>query len=108
MVLTINGRVICRMEIADTFTRRFKGLMFKKEAPNYGLLIKPCNSIHTFFMKFSIDVLFVDRENNVIKVIRDLQPGKIVAPVKGAVYVVEGSKNIFESVQAGQKISLKT
>jgi len=54
-----------------------------------GLLIRPCNSIHMFFMRFPIDVLFLDRDFNVIKLIRDLAPGKVVGTVKGAWQVAE-------------------
>lgn len=106
MNLTINGSSICEVEIADTFLTRLKGLMFIKEAPPKGLFLKKCNSIHTFFMKFNIDVVFLDKDNKVIKIIRGLKPGKIVSPVKGVSSVVEGKEGLFDDIEVGQRLSL--
>jgi uncharacterized membrane protein (UPF0127 family) len=41
------------------------------------MIIAPCNGIHTFFMRFTIDVLFVDRQGTVLKVCRGLKPWRI-------------------------------
>ncbi len=68
------------MEIADTFWRRFLGLMGRKNiAPSHALLISPCFSVHTCFMRFAIDVAFVKRQEygegwQVVKVARGLRP----------------------------------
>lgn len=81
-------KILCR--VAETFWSRFSGLMGKSPLPaGEGLLIRPCNSIHMFFMKFSVDVLFLDADFRVVRLIRDLVPGKIVGTVPGAVQVVE-------------------
>ncbi|MFZ5989361.1 MAG: DUF192 domain-containing protein [Bacillota bacterium] len=65
------------LTIADSFLKRFLGLMFKSDLPKgSGLLIKPCNSIHMFFMKFSLDVVFIDDQNNVIHQIEGIKPWK--------------------------------
>ncbi|OGX40606.1 MAG: hypothetical protein A2984_02700 [Omnitrophica WOR_2 bacterium RIFCSPLOWO2_01_FULL_41_12] len=61
--------------VADRPFQRIKGLLGKKEfKPGQALVLKPCNSIHTFFMKFPIDVLFVDKDNRVIKAVPTLKP----------------------------------
>jgi len=61
--------------VADTALRRIKGLLGRKDfQPGEALIIKPCNSIHTFFMRFSIDVLFVDKNNRVIKALPSIKP----------------------------------
>lgn len=53
------------VEIADTFWRRFLGLMGRKElAPSHALLILPCFSVHTCFMRFAIDAVFVKRQED--------------------------------------------
>ncbi|OIU69748.1 DUF192 domain-containing protein [Rossellomorea aquimaris] len=76
--------------VADTFAARFKGLMFRKDPiVNECLLIAPCNSIHMFFMNFSIDAVFLDEQHRIIKLARDLQPWSIVKPVKEARSVLE-------------------
>lgn len=71
---TLSDKVI----IADTPLTRLKGLLGKKEFKNgEALIIKPCNSIHTFFMRFAIDVLFVGKDNRVIKVLQRLMPFRL-------------------------------
>ncbi|MDO8488677.1 MAG: DUF192 domain-containing protein [Candidatus Omnitrophota bacterium] len=64
--------------IANTLFKRIKGLLGKKVfLPNQAIILDPCNSIHTFFMRFSIDVIFVDKDYKVIKIIPQLNPNKI-------------------------------
>ena len=46
-------------------------------APGHGLLIKPCSSIHMFFMRFPIDVVFLDRNNVVVKVVHGIKPWRM-------------------------------
>lgn len=61
--------------IAGTSLKRVKGLLGRsglKESE--ALLLKPCNSIHTFFMSFPIDVVFVDSQKKVVKTISDMAP----------------------------------
>jgi uncharacterized membrane protein (UPF0127 family) len=74
-----NNEDICDdIKIADGFVDRLIGLMFKKEMNGFnGLWIKPCNSIHTCFMKYDIDVLFLDKNNKVVKVFRSLRPWRM-------------------------------
>lgn len=64
--------------IADTMQTRIIGLMFKKSLEGAeGLLLDPCNSIHTFFMRYSLDIVFIGSNNKVIKIIRDLRPWRM-------------------------------
>lgn len=84
------GTLLVEAEVADTFFRRLKGLLGRRELPaGRGMLLKPANSIHTFGMKFAIDVIFVDREGRILKIIEQLPPGKISPPVTGAHCVIE-------------------
>jgi hypothetical protein len=54
---------------------RMKGLLGRRELPlGEGLLIRPCNSIHMFFMRFPIDALFLDGEGTVVKLFAALPP----------------------------------
>ncbi len=63
---------------ADSFFKRLKGLMFTKNLPaGHGLLIKPCQSIHTFFMKYPIDVVYLDGNNEIVGLDEDMNPAKI-------------------------------
>lgn len=61
--------------IADSFLTRFAGLMFRKKLPPAtGLLLAPCNSVHMCFMRFAIDVVYLDKGNKIIKVVKNLKP----------------------------------
>ncbi|MFH1622296.1 MAG: DUF192 domain-containing protein [Candidatus Omnitrophota bacterium] len=64
-----------KTEIADTPLKRMKGLLGKNNLnQGEGLIIKPCSSIHTFFMRFSIDVVFLDDYNEVTALTESLPP----------------------------------
>lgn len=71
----VNG---IRAEVARTFWQRVIGLMGRKSMPEgEGLLILKCNSIHTCFMRFAIDATFLDRDDNVVKVVRNIRPWRL-------------------------------
>lgn len=61
--------------VADTWGSRFKGLLGRASLPEgEGLHIVPCNSIHMFFMKFPIDVAFLDEGGKVVKAVHAIKP----------------------------------
>jgi uncharacterized protein len=65
-------------EIADTGASRRKGLLTREALyPGQGLWIVPCGAIHTFGMRFSIDVLYLDRKKRVKKVRADVAPWRV-------------------------------
>lgn len=74
-----NGTVLVAMlEPAETFVARTVGLMGRRDLPaGTGLLICPCRSIHTSFMRFDLDVIFFNRSGQAIKVVRNLAPWRI-------------------------------
>jgi hypothetical protein len=58
-------------EVADRFASRLVGLMGRRDLPRgAGLVIVPCSSVHGVFMRFAIDVLFLDREDRVLHAMR--------------------------------------
>jgi uncharacterized membrane protein (UPF0127 family) len=70
------GQVVCELcELADGFFSRGRGLLGRAGLTRgHGLLIKPTWSVHTWFMRFAIDVVFLDRELRILKVRADMQP----------------------------------
>jgi len=63
------------VEEADTFLKRFLGLMGRRGLPcGQGLLLFPCSSVHMCFMRFSIDVLYLDGEGRILKIVPNLRP----------------------------------
>ncbi|GHH97573.1 DUF192 domain-containing protein [Neobacillus kokaensis] len=78
------------IELADSFFKRLKGLMFRKDQlVGEGLWIIPCNSIHMCFMNFSIDAVFLSKEGRIVRLVEDLKPWRIVKPIKNAYSVIE-------------------
>ena len=75
------GQVVCeRCEIADGFFSRARGLLGRSQLPRgRGMLIRPTWSVHTWFMRFPIDVVFLDAELTVLKVARFLRPWRAAA-----------------------------
>lgn len=79
-----------RLAVADTFWSRFKGLMGKKKLiSGCALLLYPCSSVHTFFMRFPIDVVYLDKDMNILKVVKAMKPWRLDFGHKKAVYVLE-------------------
>jgi uncharacterized membrane protein (UPF0127 family) len=64
--------------------------MFRRELPaGHGLAITPCNSIHMFFMRFPLDVAFLDREGSVVRAYHGIRPWRATRIVRGARTAVE-------------------
>lgn len=93
------GDIICNScDVADNFLKRFIGLMGKKELKDgEGLLIKPCKSVHMFFMRFKIDIIFLDHDLKVIKIIEGLKSWNISPYVKESYYVLELPHDIISN-----------
>ena len=67
--VTRGTRLATCLEVADTGAKRNKGLLGRKGlAAGEGLWIIPCESVHTFFMQFPIDLVYLDRKNRIRKV----------------------------------------
>lgn len=102
--LKYNDATIYDVLIADSFIKRLFGYMFRKTPHHNAILLNPCNSIHTFFMKFNIDVLFLDEHMQVIKKIENLRPGQVVTKVIGARAVLETKADSFSNIEEGCKL----
>jgi len=79
-----NGAVVCeRCTVARTPFTRMRGLLGRRRLdPGEGLLLEPAGSIHTFFMRFPIDVVFLDREQRVVRVASSVAPWRAAAARK--------------------------
>ncbi len=82
--------VATRARLAKTFWRRFRGLMgWTSLDVGEGLIIDPCNGVHTGFMRFPIDVFHVAEDGRVLRVLRNMRPWRLGPVVRGSRYVVE-------------------
>jgi len=69
-----------RLELAGTGDTRRKGLLGRDSlAPGEGLWIAPCESVHTFFMRFAIDLVYLDRKHQVKKIRNSVGPWRVSA-----------------------------
>ena len=88
--LTTGEIVADKVRIAQDFKSRSIGLLNRKSLDeNEALLIKPCNSIHTFFMKFPIDVVFLDKKGKVVKIKESMQPWRLLSSMPRGFMVLE-------------------
>jgi len=95
--------------VADSLLKRMKGLLGKKEMLNgEALWIKPCISVHTFFMKFPIEVVFLNKRNQVIATIRNLQPNRITGFYFKSTSVLEMPAGVLEATdtRVGDEIEI--
>ena len=85
-----DGTVVCeRCLLAETSLARLRGLLGRSGlSSGEGLLLRPAGSVHTAFMKFTIDVVFLDRDLRVLKVVPELVPWR-TAGCRGARAVLE-------------------
>ena len=97
-----------RCKVAKTFGSRFLGLMGRKSIPEDEAIVFPrCSSIHTFFMRIPIDVVFVSKEGQVVRVLSKLKPWKMLAPVRGASHVIEmgASLAVKNNIRIGDNLN---
>jgi uncharacterized membrane protein (UPF0127 family) len=75
-----DGAVVCaRCTIADSPARRMRGLLFRSGlAADEGLLLRPAPSVQTFFMRFAIDIVFLDKAGSVVGIRREVKPARVV------------------------------
>lgn len=101
-----NIEIIDDVYLADTFFKRLRGYMFYEEPFKKAIVITPCNSIHSFFMKFPIDVLFLDSDMIVIKKEINFRRNKIINIVQNSKYVVETKAFGFNEVSVGDVVNI--
>jgi len=77
---TRNTLLVTAADVADTSAKRRRGLVPRERLePGEGLWIVPCESVHTFFMKFAIDLIYLDKRKRVRKVCHAVRPWRISA-----------------------------
>ena len=86
----VDGTVVCEhCLLAETMFARLRGLLGRSGlSSGEGMLLRPAASIHTAFMRFPIDAVFLDRENRVVKVAAELAPWRAAA--------CRGSRTVLE------------
>jgi uncharacterized membrane protein (UPF0127 family) len=103
-----DGAVVCeRCRVADTFWLRLRGLMGRTSLePDEGMLFERTGSIHMFFMRMPLDVVFCDRELRVVKVERELKPWRTAA-ARGARTTIELAPGAAARVDVGDLLTIE-
>jgi uncharacterized membrane protein (UPF0127 family) len=85
-VVADDGAVVCaRCEVAERMIPRMRGLLGRDGlAPGEGMLLRPAPSIMTFFMRFPIDVVFIDKAQTIVKIAHSLKPWRTVGARRSA------------------------
>ncbi len=74
-VASTDAVIASQMELADSAWKRMQGLLGRGSlAADAGMRFDPASSLHMMFMRFAIDVVYVDREERVVKLVRDFKP----------------------------------
>jgi uncharacterized membrane protein (UPF0127 family) len=92
--LVSEARVLASAEVADNGSGRRRGLR-GRDSIDGALVIRSCRWVHTFGVRFPIDVAFVDDSGTVVKIVR-MPPGRLGAPVKRGSWVIEAATGAFE------------
>lgn len=85
-----NSVIVENLKVANSFFSRLKGLMFTNDLKNNeGLFIYESKSIHTFFMNYSLDAIFVDKKMKIVKIIKNMKPRRVTPIYLKASHVIE-------------------
>lgn len=106
---TKNTVIAEEVAVASSLPSRVKGLLGRSSMkPGEALIITACSSIHTFFMGFTIDVLFVNKEDVIVAAAQDIRPFRMRAALSAS-YVVELPAGTITPTQCspGDKIKLQ-
>jgi uncharacterized membrane protein (UPF0127 family) len=95
--------------LAATPSARMRGLLGHSSLPKEtGMLIRPCRSIHMWFMRFAIDAAFLDAELRVLKVVRNLRPWQLAFAPRHTYSVLETAVGGLEKITVGDRLSENT
>jgi len=108
-LLNSDGTVVAaRCRLARTPWSRMRGLLGRASLePGEAMLFRPTGSIHMFFMRFTIDAVFCDRDLVVLDVVQSLRPWRM-ASRRGAKVVIELAEGAAAGLSPGDRLSLAT
>ncbi len=94
--------VVSKVLLTEGMLARMCGLLGHASlAPDTGMLLRPCRSIHMWFMRFPIDAAFLDADLRVLKISRGLRPGQLAFAPRKTTSVLETAKGVMAAVNIG-------
>lgn len=110
LVVEPSGRVaVPELEVAVDSATRKKGLLGRDGLPaGAGLVIAPTNAVHTFFMRFPIDIVFVTRAGEIVKVCRAVKAWRMAAALRGyAVVELAAGGAVLAGLRVGDRVGVR-
>src|SRR5437588_3530553 len=104
---TRNTTLADKARRAASFVDRGRGLMLSDPLPEGGgLVIEPCNSVHMFFMRYPLDIVFIDGQGQVVFMYKGIKPWRVGRIVRGAKAAIELPAGAIDTsnTQLGDKI----
>src|SRR5262249_40013805 len=99
--------VVPRLRVADRFLSRLIGLQFKRLlVPDEGLLLAPCSSVHTCFVRCALDIVMLDRRGAVVDVRRGVVPWRLVLAPRETFAILELAAG-SAAVRPGERLRLQ-
>ena len=99
-IINLSKKCVLAVEVilANSFLERAKGLLgYNSLGTNQAMILRPSNSVHTFFMRFAIDVLFVGKDNIVIAAVTNMRPFRATGIFLKSAFVIELPAGIIKS-----------
>ena len=94
-----------KIHFCNRFFSRLKGLLgTTKLDPDEACWLIPCNMVHTFGLQYAIDVVFLNKKNEIISVIQNLKPNRLSPFVSGAHSVVEFASGTQQKTRPGEQL----
>jgi uncharacterized protein len=107
-IALVGDHVVCQpCVVAESFAARMRGLLGRRALPaREGMLIRRESSVHTFFMRFAIDVVFLDADERVLRIDANVGPWRLKA-CRGARSVLELAAGASAGLSVGDRIELR-
>ena len=102
--ITFGNDHTIELEPKNSFTQKLQGLLgVKNLEPNKGIILTKCKQVHTFGMKFPIDIVVLDKDFRVIDFVSDLKANKISPYYRKGYYIIElaansDNENLFKDI----------
>jgi uncharacterized membrane protein (UPF0127 family) len=107
-IALVGDHVVCEpCVVAESFAARLRGLLGRRALPTgEGMLIRRESSVHTFFMRFAIDAVFLDADERVLRIDANVGPWRLKA-CRGARSVLELAAGASAVLSVGDRIELR-
>lgn len=105
-----DSTIVRNIDIATKFKDRLVGLMFRDRIDDeYGLYIPNCRSVHTLFVRFKLDLVWVNKNFEVVKIVKEMNTWRMSSIVFKAYGVVELAPGVIDklSIRPGDKLKLE-